>query len=259
MPIEFMPDSTLNMFESTMTGITLRQLCQPQEIQMCVDVQKTVWGFSDLEVVPLRMFVVAVRTGGQVTGAFDGERAIGFALSVAAHRNGELYLHSHMTAVLPEYQNRGIGRQLKLAQRDDALSRSINLIEWTFDPLQLRNAHFNTARLGAIVREYLPNIYGRTSSPLHHGLPTDRLVAQWWIRDSRIEQMLPKQVVGPGSAEEQVCVPRNILEICDQDPGRAKELQSQIRRQFQRLFADGFAITGFVLDKQSGKYLLQRI
>jgi predicted GNAT superfamily acetyltransferase len=128
-----------------------------------------------------------------VIGAFDRERAIGFALSVAAHRNGELYLHSHMTAMLPEYQNRGIGRQLKLAQREDALSRGINLIEWTFDPLQLRNAHFNIARLGAIVREYLPNVYGRTSSPLHHGLPTDRLVAQWRIRDPRVEQMLSNQ------------------------------------------------------------------
>jgi len=247
------------MSESTMTGITLRQLCQPQEMQMCVDVQKTVWGFSDLEVVPLRMFVVAVRTGGQVIGAFDRERAIGFALSVAAHRNGELYLHSHMTAMLPEYQNRGIGRQLKLAQREDALSRGINLIEWTFDPLQLRNAHFNIARLGAIVREYLPNVYGRTSSPLHHGLPTDRLVAQWRIRDPRVEQMLSNQGLKRLAAEEQVCIPRNILEICDQDAEKAKEVQSQVRGQFQPLFADGFGVTGFELDKQSGKYLLQRI
>lgn len=242
-----------------MTGITLRQLCHPQEMQMCVDVQKTVWGFSDLEVVPLRMFVVAVRTGGQVIGAFDGKRAIGFALSVVAHRNGELYLHSHMTAVLPEYQNRRIGRQLKLAQREDALSRGVNLIEWTFDPLQLRNAHFNIARLGAIVREYLPNIYGRTSSPLHHGLPTDRLVAHWRIGDARVEQMLSKRGFERLITHEQVRIPRNILDICDQDPEKAKELQSQVRQEFQRLFADRFAVTGFELDKQSGKYLLQRI
>jgi predicted GNAT superfamily acetyltransferase len=249
----------MNMSESAMAGITLRQLCEPQEMQMCVQVQKTVWGFSDLELVPLRMFVVAVRTSGQVIGAFDGKRLIGFAMSVAAHRNGELYLHSHMTAVLPEYQNRSIGRQLKLAQREDALSRGINLIEWTFDPLQLRNAHFNIARLGAIVREYLTNIYGHTSSPLHHGLPTDRLVAQWWIRDSRVEQVLSKQGAERLTVEEQVCIPRNILEICDQDPGKAKEVQSQVRGQFQRLFADGFAVTGFELDKQTGKYLLQRL
>jgi predicted GNAT superfamily acetyltransferase len=102
-------------------------------------------------------------------------------------------------------------------------------------------------------------VYGRTSSPLHHGLPTDRLVAQWRIRDPRVEQMLSNQGLKRLAAEEQVCIPRNILEICDQDAEKAKELQSQVRGQFQPLFADGFGVTGFELDKQSGKYLLQRI
>lgn len=226
---------------------------------MCVGLQKTVWGFSDLEMVPHRMFVVAQRTGGQVIAAFDGERAIGFVLGVAGHRNTELYLHSHMTAVLPEYQNRGIGRQLKLAQREDALSRGINLIEWTFDPLQLRNAHFNIARLGAVVREYLPNLYGRTSSPLHHGLPTDRLVAQWWIRELRVQQIISGNPVELRPDVQQVSLPRNILEICEHGPNAAKEIQAHMRRQFQQLFADGFVVTGFEVDEQHGRYLLQRI
>ena len=242
-----------------MTGITLRKLGEPEEMRVCVDLQKTVWGFSDLELVPHRLFVVASRTGGQVIGAFDGERAIGFVLALAAYRRGELYLHSHMTAVLPEYQNRGIGRELKLAQREDALSRDLNLIEWTFDPLQLRNAHFNIARLGAVVRQYLPNVYGHTTSPLHHGLPTDRLVAQWWIREPRVQQILSQEVSLRPAAREQVSVPRNILEICEHDPARAKELQSRVREQFQGFFADGLAVTGFDLDEQSGNYLLQSI
>src|SRR5215469_5647367 len=108
--------------ETTTVGATLRQLSEPDEMRMCVELQKAVWGFSDLEVVPHRMFVVAARTGGQVIGAFDVDRAVGFVLAVTAHHDHELYLRSHMTAVLPEYQNRGIGRQLKLAQGDDALS-----------------------------------------------------------------------------------------------------------------------------------------
>lgn len=166
------------MADSNRERITIRWLVTPDEMQACVDLQKLVWGFSDLEIVPHRMFVVAQRTGGQVIGAFERERAVGFPLAFIAYRDRRIYIHSHMTAVLPEYQNHGIGRQLKLAQRDDALSRGVDLIEWTFDPLQLRNAYFNIARLGAIVREYLPNVYGSTSSPLHHGLPTDRLVAQ---------------------------------------------------------------------------------
>src|SRR5215469_3587000 len=136
-----MSASVLNPAE--LAAINLRQLSDPEEMRACVELQRAVWGFSDLELVPHRMCVVASRRGGQVLGAFAGPRAIGFVLAFAAHRNGELDLHSHMTAVLPEYQNRGIGRELKLVQRDDAISRGINLIEWTFDPLQLRNAHFN--------------------------------------------------------------------------------------------------------------------
>ena len=93
-----------------------------------------------------------------------------------------------MVGVLAEYRDRGVGRLLKLAQREDALARQINRIEWTFDPLQLKNASFNIARLGAIVRHYIPNLYGRTSSPLHAGLPTDRLVAEWWVRSSRVKE-----------------------------------------------------------------------
>jgi len=243
----------------SMTGITLRRLGEPEEMRVCVDLQKRVWGFSDVELVPHRLFVVASRTGGQVIGAFDGPRAIGFLLAFAAYRRGELYLHSHMAAVLPEYQNRGIGRELKLAQREDALSRAITLIEWTFDPLQLRNAHFNIARLGATVREYLPNVYGRTTSPLHHGLPTDRLVAQWWIRDARVQQIVSQEVSLPPAVREQVSVPRNVLEICEREPARAKELQSQVREQFQRFFAGGLALIGFELDQENGNYLLQPV
>lgn len=244
---------------SSIAGITLRKLDEPEEMRVCVDLQKKVWGFSDVELVPHRLFVVAYRTGGQVIGAFDGQRAIGFVLAFAAYRSRELYLHSHMAAVLPEYQNRGIGRELKLAQREDALSRAITLIEWTFDPLQLRNAHFNIARLGAVVREYLPNVYGRTTSPLHHGLPTDRLVAQWWIREPRVEQIVSQQISLPPAVRERVSVPRNVLEICEHEPARAKELQSQLRKQFHGFFAEGLAVIGFDLDEQSGHYLLERI
>jgi len=248
-----------HIFESKTHGITFRRFSADEEMQACVDLQRRVWGFSDLETVPHRMFVVAFRTGGQVIGAFDGERAIGFVLGFMAQRNGESYIHSHMTAVLPEYQNRGIGRHLKLAQRDDALARGHDMIEWTFDPLQLRNAHFNIVRLGAIVREYLPNVYGCTSSPLHHGLPTDRLVAQWRIREARVKQVLSGGKPEANAPIERVCLPLNIIDICERDTATAKELQSGVRRQFQQLFSHGFVITSFEIAGRNGTYLLQRI
>src|SRR5579864_9517922 len=155
--------------------ITIRRLHAFHEMQLCVTLQREVWGFSDLDIVPEAVFAVAAKTGGQVLAAFDDAKAVGFALAVPAFREQQSYLHSHMVAVLPEYQNRGIGRRLKLAQRDDALQRGLDLIEWTFDPLETRNAHFNIACLGAIVRRYIPDLYGASSSPLHRGLPTDRL------------------------------------------------------------------------------------
>ena len=254
-----MSTMTTDETELNAKGITIRRFATADEMQVCVGLQQEVWGFSDVEIVPHRMFVVALRAGGQVLGAFDGERAIGFLLGFAAQRNGKLYIHSHMAAVLPEYQNRSVGRRLKLAQREDALNRGIDLIEWTFDPLQTRNAHFNIARLGAIVREYLPNVYGCTSSPLHHGLPTDRLVAQWWIRESRVQQIIAGQTQEGRSATKTICVPRNILEICEQYPEKAKDLQSNVRDQFQQLFRDRFAVTGFAIDDQNGRYLLRQI
>jgi predicted GNAT superfamily acetyltransferase len=172
------------------TDVAIRSLHDLPELQGCVELQRQVWGFADIDTVPEAIFAVAGKTGGQVLGAFKHENLIGFALSFSAQSKTRTYLHSHMLAVLPKYQNQGIGRLLKLAQREEALTRGIDLIEWTFDPFQIKNAHFNIARLGAIVRRYIPNCYGRTSSPLHSGLPTDRLVAEWWLESRRVTKAL---------------------------------------------------------------------
>jgi predicted GNAT superfamily acetyltransferase len=150
------------------------------EFGLCVELQQAIWGYSTLDVVPDSMFIVAKKTGGQTLMAFDREKPVGFALAFVGRRDGRNYLHSHMVGVLEKYRDQGVGRLLKLAQ-------GFELIEWTFDPLQLKNARFNIVRLGAIVWHYIPNLYGRTSSPLHARLPTDRLVAEWWVRSSRAQ------------------------------------------------------------------------
>src|SRR5436309_9353261 len=161
-----------------------------EELEACVHLQKEVWNFSDLDLIPLRLFVVADKIGGQVLGAFDGKNLVGFTLSIPGARNNHPYLHSHMLAVREQYRNLGLGRKLKLAQREDALSRGIELIEWTFDPLEIKNAYLNIERLGAIARRYNINQYGITSSPLQGGLPSDRLIAEWWLKSKRVEKLL---------------------------------------------------------------------
>ena len=171
-------------------SIVIRKCHDLDELRACVALQKEVWNFSDADLVPLRMFVVAEKVGGQVIAAFAENEMVGFALSVPGFRAGHSYLHSHMLAVRKQYQNAGLGRRLKLLQREDALARGFDLIEWTFDPLEIKNAYLNIAKLGAIARRYTMNQYGLSSSPLQGGLPTDRMVAEWWLRSKRVETLL---------------------------------------------------------------------
>ncbi len=168
--------------------IQIRHCSGLAEYEECVRIQRVTWG-DDL-IVPSGLSRIAQRTGGQVLGAFDGDRMVGFTLAFAGTRSGEPFLHSHQTAVLPEYRDAGVGRRLKLFQRQDALKRGIKLVEWTFDPLELKNAYFNLVRLGAIARVLIPNCYGITGSALHAGLPTDRLVAEWWLDSVRVKSIL---------------------------------------------------------------------
>jgi predicted GNAT superfamily acetyltransferase len=225
---------------------------------VCVGLQRAIWGYAEIDAVPDQMFVVAKKTGGQVLLALDGEKAVGFALAFVALKDSRVYLHSHMVGVLGEYRDRGVGRLLKLAQREDALARRIDLIEWTFDPLQLKNARFNIARLGAIVRHYIPNLYGRTSSPLHAGLPTDRLVAEWWVRSSRAENAVTNfpALVARGPVEY-IAIPANIRKLCETRQQVAAEIQSGVRSRFEQLIAAGYAATGFELNEKEGAYLLE--
>jgi predicted GNAT superfamily acetyltransferase len=235
--------------------ITIRPLHQLAELRACIELQRLVWKCSDLDIVPDTVFVVAAKTGGQVIGGFDGELPVGFVLAFPAVSDGKVYLHSHMLAVLPKYQNQGVGRRLKLAQREDALARNIELIVWTFDPLQVKNAHFNIARLGAIVRQYIPDLYGHTSSPLHHGLPTDRLVAEWWLRSKRVQDVLAGAYLQVPPACEGIAVP--VTAESGHDVSRSQEqIQAQVREQFEQSLRKGLVVVGFEISQQSGTYLL---
>src|ERR1041384_3102816 len=175
---------------------------------------------------------------------------VGFCFAIPGIKSdGRPYLHSHMLGVLPEYRNASVGRRLKLRQREDALARGIQLIEWTFDPLELKNAFLNIEKLGAIVRRYHVNQYGTTSSPLHGGLPTDRCIAEWWIASPRAKGHRP-----PGVIAERVSYPADIARIREQEPDRAREIQSANARKFLDAFAQGLAVTGFERSETEGTY-----
>ncbi len=229
------------------------------EMRACVALQKEVWGFTDIELVPLRMFVVADKIGGQVIGAFDHDALVGFAFAVPGVRDQRAYLYSHMLAVRQPYRDTGLGRRLKLAQRDDALSRGFDLMEWTFDPLEIKNAYFNLERLGALARRYNVNQYGITSSPLQGGLPTDRLVAEWWVKSKRVEHLLTIGKNPEFNIMQTILVPAQIYEWKAEATTRdqAQQIQERNREAFQIAFANGLTVLGYRRDSQgNGEFLL---
>jgi predicted GNAT superfamily acetyltransferase len=237
--------------------IETRALTTHAEFNDAVRLQQEIWGFKDVELLPLRLFVVATKIGGQAFGAFDGKRMVGFCLSIPGLKSGgKSYLHSHMLGVLPGYRDLGVGRRLKLAQRDDALARGIDLIEWTFDPLELKNAFFNIERLGAVVRRYVFNQYGTTTSHLHGGLPTDRCVAEWWIESQRAKAIIAGEKFQGNPVEARIVIPAEIAELRATNSTKALAIQTHASQEFDRAFASGLAVIGFEKSKEAGTYLL---
>jgi len=241
--------------------IELRNCTELEEFRACLALQKEVWGFADNELVPLRIFSLAPKIGGQVIGAWQGDTLAGFAFSIPGVRNGHPYLHSHMLAVKEGHRNTGLGRRIKLFQREDAIVHGYELLEWTFDPLEIKNAYFNIECLGAIARRYNIDQYGITSSPLQGFLPTDRLVAEWWLKSKRVETLLATGSNPPFASAERVKVPAEIYAWKAQPETRQKasDVQLSNREKFLAAFARGLACLGYECDAHgNGAFLLGR-
>lgn len=272
----------------TDSGILIRACHGLEELGACVRLQRDVWGLEEIDVVPRRSFVVAEHIGGQVIGAFDtglpGAGAAGDAVSLAgfamalpgflhadtagaAAAPGQTlsvqpYFHSHMLAVAKQYRNRGIGRRLKLAQREDALRRGIERMEWTFDPLEIKNAYLNIHRLGVIVRRYSADMYGVSSSLLQGKLPTDRLYAEWWMGSRRVRRAIEDKPLAPHAVEACIAVPGQIgaWRANPEERERALEVQKETRRLFGEAFAQGLAVFGYLVDARGdGVFQLGRM
>ena len=270
---------------------TFRDLVSFHDFAAVVDLERLIWGPGYDDVVPVPILAVTVKRGGILIGAFEGSRMIGFVYSVPGLKDGRPMHWSHMLGVIPEYRSAGLGRDLKLLQRERALAMGIDLVEWTYDPLQAANAHLNFAKLGVVVEEYEENVYGDSGSPLHKGNPTDRFVAEWWIRKPHVE----RRVAGDGgialraadiadapvvnelkpSGEWLACGPVNLsvdarrvvvqiptgfTEMMSRAPDLGLAWRMSTREIFERLFAKGYRAVDFTLDRSArrGAYLLAR-
>ncbi|HXJ96858.1 MAG TPA: GNAT family N-acetyltransferase [Terriglobia bacterium] len=261
------------MVRSSQARYSVRPCRGIGELEACIRLQKQIWGYADSELYPLRLFVNLTHIGGHVIGAFCSSgrgragELVGFVSGMPAWRDGKRYVHSLSLGVARGHENQGLGRMLKAEQREVSLQAGIARIEWTFDPLRAKNAFFNIVRLGAITRRYQPDYYGHVESRLQQGLPSDRLVCEWWLNSARVRAALAPSAPSGGpppalaargrGGERAIEIPLDLTTLAEQEPDRARKLQRDVRRRFEGCFRRGLAVTGFERGDGVGRYLLE--
>lgn len=242
--------------------IEVRECVTVDELSRCVELQREVFALPEIEISPVRHFIVTRNAGGFTLGAFDGEILAGFVLSVPAFLRGERAFYSHMTAVRVTHQSHGIGRQLKWAQRERSLQQGVKFLKWTFEPVKARNAYFNLEKLGAIVCEYAEDFYGTDYATAPEvagekiGLASDRLFAEWHLESEKVQCLARGESVSATSPAAEISIPNDWLALVQTDTKGALGEQLRIRAEFQKAFDRGLVAGGFVRDDIRPRYLL---
>lgn len=244
--------------------ITLRPLCSAADYLAAVELQKLTWGRDSSEIAPLSILKIGQKVGGVSAGAFavDG-RLLGFVFGLTGVRDGRPIHWSHMLAVDPESRDLGLGTRLKLYQRELLLPLGVELVEWTFDPLEARNAYVNFNHLGAGVSSYVREMYeGETGSELARGIGTDRLIVAWRIESQRVADALAgrrpdsalyrEAPIANGADFElpvgetvRIETPANIQAVKDSDPDAGAAWRASTRRAFEHYLAAGYEVDAF--------------
>lgn len=250
------------MSGSNESSVDIRECTTVEELSGCVALQRRVFALPEVEISPVRHFVVTMYAGGFTLGAFVGDRLVGFVLSVPAFLKGERAYYSHMAAVDPAFQGAGIGAGLKWAQRERSISEGVRFIKWTFQPIQARNAYFNLEKLGARVADYKPDFYGTDygvspDQPAKPGLESDRLLAEW-----HLDHPKPVALAGGGEYEESRTPAARIIttnewaRLVQETPAEARRLQNRVRDEFLAAFSRGLVCEGFERHPESPAFLL---
>ncbi len=244
--------------------LTIRECTTVEELEKCVQMQYDVFALPEIEVSPVRHFIVTRSAGGFTLGAFSGERLVGFVLSVPAYLRGRRAFYSHMTAVARDFQGTGVGARLKWAQRERALSEGVKYIKWTFEPIKARNAHFNLEKLGAVIREYARDFYGTdyataADSPMRIGLASDRLFAEWDLESEKVKAFAAgRRYTEPGEPAAEIVVTSDWGGLVKSDPKAALAEQLRVRGEFETAFAKGLVCRSFRRDEGRPAYLLYK-
>jgi chorismate synthase len=277
----------------TAADFTIRDLRGLDDFRAVVDLERAIWGYTDMaDVVTVPVFIITVKRGGILLGAFDdGGAMAGFAFSIVGMKGGRPTQWSHMMGVVPAHRRSGLGMALKRAQRERALAAGFTVMEWTFDPLQALNAHLNFSRLGVVCDEYVENLYGESTSALHRGTPTDRFVVEWRLDASHVERRLARDgaiavrareaaaspaanrtaAAGPWRTPAGADLALDARRVWVEIPGRFTEMQQEApdlaiewrlhtRAVFNAYFARGYQAVDFEYQREAGggRYLLSR-
>ena len=242
------------------SNISIRQIESFAELRAVEELQKEVWGVPDLDVVPLTHLIAAKAAGGVLLGAFDSDTLVGFVYGFVAEEDGEMAHHSHMLAVKRAYRNFNLGYKLKLAQREEVLAQGINIITWTFDPLQSLNAHFNFTKLGVISERYLINFYGEDAASFLHQFGTDRFWVKWLLTSDRVVHRLNASapVLEDPPDKLLIEIPGDINAVQQESPELGFEWRLRTRRAFTEAIEAGYAVVDFYREAGSGFYILSR-
>ncbi len=269
---------------STPSPVEFRELVSVDDIRLVQDMERRVWGCADIDVSPVLLMVALVKSGALLLGAFVDGRLVGFSFSVPGDRKGEHLHWSHMTGVEDAWRGSGLGTRLKLEQARRVAARGYSCLQWTFDPLQSLNAHLNLVKLGAYADEYAEHVYGDSTSDLHRGAPTDRLIATWRLdpdgtprRSSLLEaarsetpapagdvvrregwDLYTPAAVLPDARVVTVPVPGRFSAMLQEAPARALDWRLHTRAQFEALFARGYRAVDFRRHGDRGHYVLVR-
>ena len=264
-------------------GFEFRELTSVDDIRLVQALERRIWGGADIDLSPVLLMVALVKAGGLLLGAFEDGEMRGFAFSVPGDRHGHRLHWSHMTGVDDALRSSGLGTQLKLEQARRVAARGYSRIQWTFDPLQSLNAHLNLVKLGASADEYAEHVYGDSTSDLHRGAPTDRLIVTWTLDAAGTPVRSPRlaragdEAAAAGTVETQdgwdvyhanatlpttpvvrVPVPARFSAMLQEAPDLALAWRMQTRAQFEALFADGYEAVSFLRVGEGGEYLLVR-
>ncbi|MEM3675482.1 MAG: hypothetical protein QXV22_00325 [Thermoplasmataceae archaeon] len=237
-----------------MADLKISRVTNPDEIFNVLPVVKSAWGMDDPSQLVKDILTAMNFHGGLVLIAWDGDKPTGMHFSFPGRYNGRNYLYSHMTGIVEAKKSSGIGYSLKMKQREWAIENGYDLIVWTFDPLMALNAHFNFGKLGVISRSYRRNFYGTMDDSLNRGLPTDRFIVEWWIKQKKARHDPARFVIDVGNAPEIdenlpdqliVKIPADFKRIKAEDISYASTIRLRSREVFEYLFSHGYAALDF--------------